>query len=142
VLNCILRGSDTRQPVKLRRLHFITHALYTPTVSAYSVQATYTVLSGGGLLGRLDSLHSLQLCSQSLRYVSSLSMTASAALAQRSLGSLQPASLHNFEMKLQQSRTSFLLSTALLVRTRRQSSLANTHVLMCLNCSSTRLRAL
>jgi len=140
-LNCILRRSDTRQPGKLRRL-ILLHIHFKHTMSAYSVQATYTVLSGDGLLDRLDSLHFLQLCSQSLRYVSSLSMTASAALAQRSLGSLQPASLHNLEMKLQQSRTSFLLSAALWVRTRRQSSLANTHVLTCLNCSSTRLRAL
>jgi hypothetical protein len=34
-LNCISRGSDTRQPVKLRRLHFITHALYTYNVCLF-----------------------------------------------------------------------------------------------------------
>ena len=55
---------------------------------------------------------------------------------QRALASLQPASLHRLAIKLQKRRTSSALSTALLERTRRQSSLANTQVLTYLNSST------
>lgn len=78
----------------------------------------------------------MQLCWQSSRWRFSSSKTASAASVQRSLVSLQPASLHRLAMELQKRRTSSALRNALLERTRRQSSLANTQVLTYLNSSS------
>jgi len=96
--------------------------------------ATYAVLSGAGLGGvLLDSPHFIQLCSQSSRYFSSLVRTASAALQHKSLCSLQPASPHSLAINAQCSRASSALNATRLVRTSRQSSLANMHVLTCLN---------
>jgi len=65
---------------------------------------------------------------QRSRYCSSLVGTASEAFWHSSLGSVQPASLHRVDMKLQQSATSFGLRATLFVRMRRHSSLARTHV--------------
>lgn len=90
-----------------------------------------------GLLGLLDSLHFPQLCSQSLRYFSSLVRTASAALLHNALGSSHPASRHNLAIKAQESWTSSMSNVTRLARTSRHNSLANTHVLRCLK----RLRA-
>lgn len=78
----------------------------------------------------------MQLCWQSSRWRFSSFKTASAASAQRSLVSLQPASLHRLAMELQKRRTSSALRNARFERTRRQSSLANTQVLTYLNSSS------
>lgn len=81
-------------------------------------------------MGCFCSPHFLQLSMQSSRYFSSLVATASAALPHRSLCSVQPASLQRDEMKEQHVWASFVLNATLFVRTSRQSSLANTHVLM------------
>ncbi len=95
-----------------------------------------------GDVGCLDSPHFIQLCPQISRYFFSLLRTASAALLHNMLGSLQPASWHNLDMKVQQSWASFWLNVTRLVRTSRQSSLAKTQVLMNLNLLRTCSRIL
>ena len=67
---------------------------------------------------------------QSSRYFSSLDATASAALLHMSLCSVHPASLQRDEINEQHAWASLMLNATLFVRTSRQSSLANTHVLM------------
>ena len=89
--------------------------------------ATYADFLG---VGCFCSPHFLQLSMQSSRYFSSLDVTASAALLHRSLCSVHPASLQRDEMKVQHVWASFMLNATLFVRTSRQSSLANMHVLM------------
>ena len=73
---------------------------------------------------------------QSSRYFSSHDVTASAALLHKSLCSVHPASLQRDEIKIQHALASFTLNAALFVRTSKQSSLANTHVLMYSKCFS------
>ncbi len=81
-------------------------------------------------VGCFCSPHFLQLSIQSSRYFSSLDATASEALLHRSLCSMHPASLQRDEIKEQHAWASFMLNATLFVRTSKQSSLANTHVLI------------
>jgi len=81
-------------------------------------------------MGCLDSPHFMQLCEQNSRYFSSFVRTASAALLHKPLGSSQPASLHNEEINEQHVCASLALNATRLVRTSKQSSRANTQVLM------------
>ena len=94
------------------------------------------VLSGVGLCfrdGLLDSPHLWQLCIQRSKYSFSFVRTASAAFWHSLLGSVQPASLHSLDMKAQHLWMSFGSKATRFERMRRHSSLARTHVRMCLN---------
>ena len=93
--------------------------------------ATYVVFFFG--IVRLASPHFRQLCLQSSRYFFSSSFTTPAACWQSSLCSMQPDSLHNFEIRLQHCSTSSGLKATRFVLTSKQSSLARTQVRMYLN---------
>lgn len=83
--------------------------------------------------GCLNCPHFVQLVRQSSKYFSSLFRISSAALSHRLLCSVHPASLHRMAMYVQQVWASLMLKAMRFVRTRRQSSLARTHVRMYLN---------